>query len=81
MCETQLPRPEINSSFLARVKAGARKDEILSWDGETLHVAIKAQAQDGKANTALVKFLKKELEHAVEIKSGHTSKKKRLVFL
>lgn len=81
MSETQLPSPEHNPSFFVKVKAGARKDEILSWDGKHLRVAIKAQAQDGKANTALVKFLKKNLGAAVAIKSGHSSKEKRIIFL
>jgi uncharacterized protein (TIGR00251 family) len=59
------------------VKPNASKNDILSKQG-IWKVAIKAKAEDGKANQELIKFLEKELNKKVEIIRGKTSKKKIL---
>jgi hypothetical protein len=44
-------------------------------------VAVKAAAQDGKANAAIATFVAEALDlpkSAVEVASGHTSRHKRL---
>lgn len=60
------------------VKPGARKTEILGTRNGSLHIALKAQPIEGKANEELLKFLKKETGKRYEIISGATSKKKLL---
>lgn len=76
-----LPNKEEHPIFSVRVKANSSRTEILSFDQDILLVAIKAPADKNKANTELVKFLSKELGCAVRIKSGLTSKEKKLMFV
>ncbi len=60
------------------VKPGSASTEILSFDKEQklLKISLNARPEHGKANTELVKFLKKKLKRQVRIKSGLNSKKK-----
>ena len=60
----------------------ASKDEVASWDGETLKVRVTAPPVDGKANDRLVKVLAKALGIArsrICIAGGAASRRKRLV--
>jgi len=76
-----LPTHDGTPVFTVQVKPGSRSDEIVSWDGKVLMVMIAAPADKGKANERLVKYLSKELGARVAIKSGHTSRLKRVMFV
>ncbi len=67
----------IDGKLKVRVMPKAGRNEIKEENGG-LKVYLKEVAEDGKANVALVKFFKKELGVAVEIKSGFTSREKVL---
>ena len=58
-----------------RVKPNAKKSEILE-EGDTLKIAVKAPAQDNKANLELIKFLSRKTGKKVRLVSGATSKNK-----
>ena len=62
------------------VKPNSKKSEILSCEDSVYKVAVKAPAEDNKANIELVRFLSKKLGKRVSIKSGFKSKKKILKF-
>jgi uncharacterized protein (TIGR00251 family) len=59
-----------------QVKPNARKSEILEETENEIKIAIAAPAQDGKANTELIRFLKKEKGWKATIVKGKTSKTK-----
>lgn len=68
---------------LVKVKPGARRDAIVSWDAESrsLELALRAPPVDGKANAALVRFLGEVLDLApsrVTLKTGAGSRIKRV---
>ncbi len=66
-----------NNTLLVRVMPKAGRNEIKEENGR-LKMYLKEVAEEGRANVALVKFFKKELGIAVEIKSGFTSREKVL---
>ncbi|MFQ5582017.1 MAG: DUF167 domain-containing protein [Mariprofundaceae bacterium] len=60
---------------------GARKAQLRGMHGDAVKIALREQAQNGKANAALLHFIARQLDLPaadVEIASGHTSRKKRL---
>ena len=62
---------------------GARCPQLRGMHGDTIKIAVKEAAQDGRANAAIVRFIAKELNMSaaeVELSSGMTSRRKR-VFL
>ena len=64
--------------FIAKVKAGAKIDEI-TRDGSTLSIKIKAPANEGKANKAIIKLLADHFhvpQSDVTIRTGFSSKNK-----
>jgi len=61
------------------VKPDSMNDEILGWDGDVLRVAVRAPAQDDKANVAVLKFIKKLSKKQVFFISGLKSRKKLLL--
>ena len=64
-----------------KVKPNARKNELQKLPGGSLRVKIKAPAQDGKANEALIEFLSDLLKLSkskIRIVSGHTAPFKKL---
>ena len=63
-----------------KVKPNSGKSLILGEEDGILHVALKAAPEDGKANTELLKLLKKEYGKEGKIISGKTSKLKIVVF-
>ncbi len=67
----------VDGKLSVRVMPKAGRTEIKEENGR-LKVYLKEAAEDGKANVALIKFFKKELGVAVEIKSGFTSREKVL---
>ena len=57
----------------------ASKDEVAGCHGDRLKIRIKAPPIDGKANTALIKFLAKACgvtKASVSIESGESSSQK-----
>lgn len=63
------------------VRPNSKKNEILGYDEarQAYRVAIKAPAENGKANAELVKFFKKSVKKDVKIISGFKSKEKVLI--
>jgi len=61
-----------------RVQPGAKKEGFCDvWNGTHLKVVLRAPAIDGKANTALISFLAKELDikkSSIFIVTGETSR-------
>ena len=61
-----------------RVQPGAKKEGFGDvWNGTHLKVSLRAPAVDGKANTALIDFLAKELKikkSSIFIMTGETSR-------
>ena len=59
--------------LLLKVVPGASRDEISGWLGDSLKVRVRAPAESGKANAAVIKILASRLElhlRAVTIISG-----------
>ena len=62
-----------------KVVPGASKSGVSGWLGEMLKVRVAAPPEKGKANTAVLKLLAKELqlpESALSIAAGGTSQLK-----
>lgn len=65
-----------------RAQPGAKKDAVLGRHGDSLKVAVTAPPEDGRANAALVEYLKTLLgvkRSQVELLSGERNRNK--VFL
>lgn len=62
------------------VKPGAKKDEVVGWDGnkKALRVNIRAPAEDNKANIAVVKLFSKLAGKRARIVRGFKSREKVL---
>lgn len=75
--------------FNLKVKAGAKNNKIYGWidsgnDSYSLKVSVKAIAEDGRANIAIIKFLSDAWripQRNIEIISGHTNSCKKLKIL
>jgi uncharacterized protein (TIGR00251 family) len=70
------------ATLAVRAQPGAKKDAVLGRHGDALKVAVTAPPEDGRANAALVAYLKSWLgvkRSQVELLSGHTNRNK--VFL
>ncbi len=68
-------------SISITVKPNAKKSEILGVHNNRIKIAVKAPAQEGKANKELLKFLSKVYDLPLsyfEISSGDSSKDKRV---
>ena len=57
-----------------KVKANAKKTEILKETENLLHIAVKAKAKEDEANKELIRFLAKHYKCRPIIKSGLRSK-------
>ena len=70
----------INNSLKVVVRPNSSKNEILGYDDarKAVKIAVKAPAEDNKANIELIKFVSKQIGHKVKISSGLTSKEKLL---
>ena len=68
------------STFKIIAKPNSRKNEIIGYNKEkdAYVINIKEKAEDNKANIELIRFLSKELNKKVRIKSGLKSKIKIL---
>lgn len=63
------------------IQPGAKKTEFAGLHGDALKIRLAAPPVDGKANEALIRFIAEKLalpKTAVNIKSGHTSRRKVL---
>ena len=72
-------KQEIKGKLLkVKVKPGSKENSVESWDKETqtLFVRLKAAPEKGKANSELLKFLKRELCIDARLKSGFASREK-----
>jgi uncharacterized protein (TIGR00251 family) len=58
------------------VKPGQREENIEKIDDTHYLVQVKAPAEKGKANKAVIKLLKKFFDKQVTLVSGHTSSRK-----
>ena len=58
---------------------GASQDKIVGWLGEALKIRLRAQAEKGKANSALIALLAEMLKtppRNISVHSGQTSRTK-----
>jgi hypothetical protein len=65
-----------------RVSPGARRDEIVGWQGETLRVRVQAVPEKGRANEAVATLIAAALAvpaRTVTVEHGHTSREKVLL--
>lgn len=69
----------IGNQLQVVVKPNARKSELLEIRGQILHVAIAAPPEDGRANSELERYLTKLTGKVAKVKSGFTSKRKRVL--
>ena len=63
-----------------KVTPSSSRNAILGWRGDELKIAVQAAPENGKANQAVLKFLKKEFGMKPELLSGEQSPQKRLGF-
>lgn len=59
-----------------KVSPRSKEDRIVGWHGGVLKLRVKANAEKGKANAAVVDLLSRVLQvpkDDVSIRSGHTS--------
>lgn len=62
-----------------RVQPGARRDEIVGFQGDVLRLRVKAPPREGRANLAVAGLLAKKLDVArsqVRILRGHAAREK-----
>ena len=67
--------------FSVRVKPGARKNALVSFDSESIVVRVAAPPVEGKANAELVSFLSGILgvpKSSVSIIRGHAARTKHV---
>ena len=65
--------------LIVRVKPSASNDEIVSVEGRTLSVRVKAPPEKGKANSALIELLSEALrlpKRSLTIVRGERSREK-----
>ena len=61
------------------IQPGAKKTAVVGRHGDALKIRLAAPPVDGKANAALLEFIADTLglpKAAVNLKSGHTSRRK-----
>lgn len=62
-----------------RVQPGARRSEIVGWQGDTLRVWVQAPPIEGRANLALVELLSEVLrlpKSLIVVRAGRSSRVK-----
>ncbi len=68
-------------TLTVHVQPGAKRSEVAGPYGDALKIRLVAPAIDGRANAALLEFVAQRLglaRSSVELKSGHTSRRKVL---
>ncbi len=71
-----------NNILKVVVKPNAPKTQIIGWDDnkQALRIAVAAVPDKDKANTELLKFLKRQTGKRCEIKAGAKSRDKLITF-
>ena len=72
-----------NSVISVKVIPNASRNEIVSWENDTLKIRIHAQPRGGKANKALIEFLSKASgisKKNITIQRGENSRQKWIAF-
>lgn len=67
--------------LLCHIQPGAKRSELAGEHGDRLKIRLQAPPVDGKANSALIKFLAKLFgvpRNAINIESGELSRQKRV---
>lgn len=70
---------EVGTRILVRVQTNTRRSEIVSFEEGVLRIKLSAPPVKGKANKALIEFLRKTLKvsrNNIEIEKGATSRQK-----
>ncbi|MEO8409728.1 MAG: DUF167 domain-containing protein [Propionivibrio sp.] len=70
------------ATLTLHLQPGAKNTEIVGLHGDALKIRLTALPVDGKANAALIAFIAARLgvaKSAVELLSGHASRRKLLV--
>ncbi|MDY6912440.1 MAG: DUF167 domain-containing protein [Chloroflexota bacterium] len=70
---------EVEARILVRVQTNTRRSEIVSFEEGVLRIKLSAPPVKGKANKALIEFLRKTLKvsrNNIEIEKGATSRQK-----
>ncbi|MBD3259885.1 YggU family protein [Candidatus Woesearchaeota archaeon] len=70
-----------DNKLQVRIIPNSGRNEILGWDSsrKELKIKINAPPEKNKANTELLKFLKKELKRPVELIKGNKSRTKTVL--
>ena len=64
-----------------KLKPNSKKSEILGFKDGCLHISVKEQPIEGRANKAMIEILAKKLKIAkgcIELKKGQKAKIKRI---
>lgn len=85
--QTSRSMPQTNESDLTllsvKVIPNASRNQIASWENDTLKIRIQSPPLDGKANKALIAFLSKQTQvpkNRMAIQRGKTSRQKWIAF-
>lgn len=71
----------LESKLKIKVIPNASRNEVSGWFGDMLKIKVMQQAEDGKANKAVIKLLANHFklsESAIEIIEGSTSQIKTI---
>ena len=73
----------INNTLKIIAKPNSSKTEVIGWDEnrQVLRVAVAAVPDKDRANTELLKFLKKQTGMKCELVSGAKSREKKIRFM
>ena len=67
------------TNITVQVQPNARRNEVVGFEGDILHIKIKAPPVKGKANSELIDFLSEILgitKASIRIEKGLTSRRK-----
>ncbi|MDE0767116.1 MAG: DUF167 domain-containing protein [Opitutaceae bacterium] len=80
MSQANNPDPTLLS---VKVIPNASRNQIVSWENDTLKIRIQSPPLDGKANKALIAFLSKQTQLSksrIAIQRGETGRQKWIAF-
>lgn len=80
MSQANNPDPTLLS---VKVIPNASRNQIVSWESNTLKIRIQSPPLDGKANKALIAFLSKQTQLSksrIVIQRGETGRQKWIAF-
>jgi|TARA_B110000467_G_C18338696_1_gene501010 uncharacterized protein (TIGR00251 family) len=80
MSQANNPDPTLLS---VKVIPNASRNQIVSWENDTLKIRIQSPPLDGKANKALIAFLSKQTQLSksrIAIQRGKTGRQKWIAF-